>query len=874
MVCVGDPRAAHAPAAVADVAADDVWRTAADESEDAIIGLDEAGLITQWTRGASRLFGYDEADVVGQPSELLVSPDRAQEHRQRVARVVGGERIDRMGLTGQHRNGTLVPVSLTMVRLPDGHGACVVARDVSERDFAQATLAESELRLREAQELSHVGLWLWDATVDMVQLSDELYRIHGVDPRDFDGTLTAYLALAAPSERTTLARDLHRAIEGEAPLELEYHIVRPDGSRGWLYTRATVERDATGRAIGLRGVCQDITERRRAADVLARQALMLELLKVMAVAANEAETLDSALRDCVRAFCEHFDWQVGHAYGIGADDAVHDAIWHVADDRYQSLPALSKGLAHSRVGLLAQVRARRTPLWITDLHEVSAGSAAARKGLMTAFACPVFEGGELVAVLEFFTDDRRERDQQLMDTAAHGASQLGHVVERARAREALARQALHDGLTDLPNRSLFLDRLRHALSVLERQSSHLAVVFIDLDNFKIINDSLGHNVGDIVLRRMATRLLGVMRPGDTTARFGGDEFMVLCEQLPTAESAIYYAERLLQAIVEPIDLGLEIGTVVTASAGIVITSDGAAAADDLIRDADAAMYRAKEAGGAHYQVFDQALHERAANKLTVATELRRAVENDEFRLVYQPQVRLADRSFYGVEALVRWQHPARGLLLPGDFIAVAEQTHLIVPLGAWVLQESCRQLARWQSAGGPTRDLTMCVNVSAVQLASSDLIDVVAEAIVSTGIDPSTLCLEITESVLMADAEAGLEALLALKMLGVCIAVDDFGTGYSSLAYLSRFPIDVIKIDKGFVDPLGRGDVRAESIVRAVIELSRALGLMPLAEGVETLEQLNDLVALGCEAAQGYYFARPQSPALLDTLLADPGCFA
>jgi EAL domain-containing protein (putative c-di-GMP-specific phosphodiesterase class I) len=325
---------------------------------------------------------------------------------------------------------------------------------------------------------------------------------------------------------------------------------------------------------------------------------------------------------------------------------------------------------------------------------------------------------------------------------------------------------------------------------------------------------------------------------------------------------------LLDAVATPIDLGPDTVTVVNASAGIVITDDPGAKAEDLIRDADAAMYRAKEAGGSRYQIFDRALHQQAARKLTVANDLRRALVNNELRLVYQPQVRLADRRLIGIEALVRWQHPEQGLLPPSEFIAVAEQTHLIVPMGAWVLQEACRQLARWRD-DYETVPLKMCVNVSAVQLAHPGLLDVVAESLQATGIDPASLCLEITESVLMADADAGLEALLALKMLGVAIAVDDFGTGYSSLAYLSRFPIDLIKIDKGFVDPLGRGDDRAGSIVRAVVELSRALGLTTLAEGVETEEQHADLMAIGCEAGQGYLFARPQPPEDISALLTD-----
>jgi diguanylate cyclase (GGDEF)-like protein/PAS domain S-box-containing protein len=848
--------------------AEALWRLAAEESEDAIVALDPAGHVVQWTAAATRLFGYPREEILGRSSADLVPADLRDEHLARVARVVAGERVHRLSTRGQHRNGMALLLSLTLAPLPSGTGAIVVARDVSEREFAQATLAESEHRLREAQELSHVGLWVWDATGDVVQMSDELYRIHGIDPRDFDGTLAAYLELADPTERLELAEALGRAITGEEPLEREYRILRPDGSLGWVYSRAARELDDAGQAIGLRGMCQDITDRRRASDVMARQASMLDLLRAMAVAANEAETLEGALRSSVRAVCAHAEWPIGHAVPVTAGRLESEGVWHVTEPEFDQFRE-RLGAAESGVARLAQaVVATRQPVWLSDLdRDLDSTDAVAGAGLITGFACPVFEQNQLVAVLEFYAADRREPDQQLMEATAHGANQLGHVVERARAREALARQALHDALTELPNRTLFLDRLRHALQVLDREPSHVAVIFIDLDNFKLINDSLGHGVGDQVLTTVSERLLQDMRIGDTTARFGGDEFMILCERLPSPEAAVDIAERLLAAVASPIDLGPDNVTVVHASAGIVITDDPAAKAEDLIRDADAAMYRAKEAGGSRYQIFDRALHQQAARKLTVANDLRRALANDELRLVYQPQVRLTDRRLIGMEALVRWQHPEQGLLPPSEFITVAEQTHLIVPMGTWVLQAACRQQARWQEAGAVP--VKMCVNVSAVQLAASDLLDVVADALSSTGIEPASLCIEITESVLMADADAGLEALLALKMLGVGIAVDDFGTGYSSLAYLSRFPIDLIKIDKGFVDPLGQGDGRAESIVSAVVEMSRALGLTTLAEGVETEAQLADLIAIGCEAGQGYLFARPQPPAAISALLTD-----
>jgi diguanylate cyclase (GGDEF)-like protein len=428
---------------------------------------------------------------------------------------------------------------------------------------------------------------------------------------------------------------------------------------------------------------------------------------------------------------------------------------------------------------------------------------------------------------------------------------------------------MHDTLTDLPNRSLFMDRLTRAVRGL-RDGSHLAVLFVDLDDFKLINDSCGHDTGDYVLKMVARRLLGVLGPYDMAARFGGDEFMILSERLPSPEAVGDVANRILEALAEPIPLDGTGGTVVTASIGVAIAGSPDVLPEHLVRDADAAMYRAKEQGRSKFKVFDRALHERASRKLSTANELRHAVANGELRLVYQPQFRIADRRIIGAEALVRWDHPTRGLLSPADFIPVAEENQLIVPIGEWCLSEACRTAAAWLASYPDAGDLKICVNVSAVQLARPELVDAVVGALSSSGLDPASLCLEVTESVLMTAPGTYLEALLGLKLVGVSLAVDDFGTGYSSLAYLKRFPIDVVKIDRGFIDGLERSDERGRSVLRAVVQLSDALGMTSVAEGVETADQAQLLEESGCFGAQGYYFGRPQDAPDISRLLGGP----
>jgi diguanylate cyclase (GGDEF)-like protein len=434
---------------------------------------------------------------------------------------------------------------------------------------------------------------------------------------------------------------------------------------------------------------------------------------------------------------------------------------------------------------------------------------------------------------------------------------LVEVLQRRRRYASaleLAHQAVHDALTGLPNRIQVADRLEQALARASATDFEVAVLFIDLDRFKLINDGRGHAAGDELLVAVAARLRGVVRAGDVVARFGGDEFVVVCEDQTAAFEAALVAGRILDALREPVVVdGQEI--FLSASIGIAM-ADGSASPESLLRDADAAMYRAKEKGRARSEFFDATMRTEALDHLETQSALHRALERDELRVFYQPVIDLSTGDVAGVEALVRWEHPQHGLVPPVAFIPLAEETGLIVPIGAWVLDQATAQAARWRERSWG-RSLTVNVNLSARQLRQPDLIPTIMASLLESGTDPSWLCLELTETTFMEDARSHREVLEGIQGLGVGLAIDDFGTGYSSLTYLKRLPVSVLKIDQAFVRGLGR-DAADTAIVKSVIDLAHALGLVVVAEGVEDGDQVAHLRKLGCDQAQGYFFARPQ----------------
>jgi len=443
------------------------------------------------------------------------------------------------------------------------------------------------------------------------------------------------------------------------------------------------------------------------------------------------------------------------------------------------------------------------------------------------------------------------------------------ISERKIFEQQLQHQAFHDALTGLPNRELIMNRLQHALVRSNRHSPTdlLAVLFIDLDLFKVVNDSLGHEAGDHLLIAVADRLQKAIRPQDTVARFGGDEFMILLEDLPDEATAHAVVKQILaeMSVTEMIN-GYEI--IVTASIGVAFNRGGADSTTDLLRYADAAMYQAKREGKGRYHIFDGSTGINLLERFELEQELRRALEQDEFRVYYQPIIALNNSSVIGMEALIRWEHPRLGMIAPAQFIHTAEETGLIIPIGMWVLEEACRQVQLWQQERKDKPALELSVNLSAKQLQQADLVTQVAQILRKTQLNPMNLKLEITESVAMNDAEGTLTRLRELKELGVKLAIDDFGTGYSSLSYLKRFPVDTLKIDRSFVSGLGQ-NAEDTAIVQAVVTMAHTVGLTVTAEGVETNEITNFLQTLGCDLAQGYYFAKPLSHIGLEALLND-----
>jgi diguanylate cyclase (GGDEF)-like protein/PAS domain S-box-containing protein len=704
-------------------------------------------------------------------------------------------------------------------------------------------------------DIGESGLWHY--------VSPRIKDILGYAPEEWCADPLLWRRQVHPDDlEAVLAAEQQWAVdETTAPVD-EYRMLHRDGHVVWIRDDGALHRDSAGR-LRWYGVISDITEQKHAEAELERRAAQQAAVARLGERALERVGIAELIEQACTAATELLDVELA-------------SVAEFSTDRKTLFLRAGAGWPAGRIGALTVAAGPTThlgytaikgaPVVVTDWESDGrfSESRVLEVGARSGIAVTIEGLDQPFGVFAVHSTRPRQYGAGDVDFVQAIANVLADALARQATEDEIRHRALHDSLTGLPNRILFLDRLEHALARLRRGESLAAVMFLDLDRFKRVNDSLGHHAGDEILTAVAPRLKQALRPTDTVARFGGDEFAIVLEDIASEVAATQAAERIAAVFARPFVLG-SAEHFVTASIGIALARGGERA-DELVRDADTAMYRAKEGGRARYELFDDDLRARAVSRLRMETELRLALERRELRLAYQPVVSLRDETITSIEALLRWEHPARGVIPPDEFIPIAEETGLIEPIGSRVLDEACRQAAHWHSAMPDQVPVTISVNLSAVQIANSVLPDTVAMATRAADLDPATLRLEITESVLLAETGRLTDTLAGLRELGVQLVLDDFGTGYSSLGYLTRLPLDALKVDRAFVERLGR-DAHDTSITEAIIAMAHALSLPVICEGVETERQLAELRRMGCDQVQGFYFSPPVDARTITSML-------
>ena len=835
------------------------FRAALNASADSIFLVDaDAMRIIDINDAAASSLGYERDELVGQHPALLFERRDEAEVRAEYERVVAspnGTQLFRAHV--RRKDGSLVPVegSRRVLRAAGRSYLVGIARDISERLKSEERLQQSLERFEIVARATNDVVYDWNLDTDQLWWNDNFRSVFGYDGHETGAYVDSWASRIHPDDVEFVRGDRRAAIEGGyKSWSGEYRFRRKDGSHAVVFDRGMVIRDSGGRPVRMIGAMVDVTARKEAERKIALHAQRQEIIARLGQLALRESDLDAVLAEAARglraggcdvaAIAERLggglEFLMRAASGEGAESSIGRSATIDADAKWASLLDSPEAAAvHARDHFESRHAGRP---WSSWLRRLASGVYAPVRGENGPF------GILMMGALRDYAFDAE--DLSFAEAIAHV---LSAAVRRHQTQTRLAYMAEFDVLTGLPNRNLLHDRLTQSLAQAGRHGWQGAVLFIDLDRFKLVNDTLGHHVGDRLIAEVGRRIKQCVRAGDTVGRVSGDEYGVVLGELAQADDAAFVAQKILDVLALPFDLdGNE--AYVTASIGISVFPSDGDDAETLLKNADMAMYRAKELTRNAYCFFTGEMNQRSVAKLQLNNDLRRAIERSEFVLHYQPKIDLADGRVHGVEALLRWNHPQRGMVTPGEFIPALEDSGLILPVGEWVLEEAAAQLRRWLREG--LRALPVAVNLSAKQFRRRDLDALIRRTLAAAGVSAGLIELEITESCLMEDAEDAVRLLANLRAAGLRISVDDFGTGYSSLSSLTRLPLNALKIDRSFVRDVV-SSAEAASIVRAVIDMAHNLSFTVIAEGVETAEQMAFLKRHGCDLAQGYLFDRP-----------------